>query len=593
MMKNIHRLGDHFLVLTLAGIIAFTITTCGPTGEKPSLKFNITLSEEAFRGIENLGLEVPVKGRVFAILSKDKDREPRLSTGVTGVPFWGVDVRDWEGGEQVIIEDGKESVRGYPLDNTWELPSGDYVVQAFLNVYTTFHRADGHTVEMHLNSGAHQNLFRAPGNAFSKVTPLTIEAGKGGTVDMILDQVIQPPKPLKEGEVLQQGNYSDTEWVKYIKIKTEKVSEFWGRDMYLGANILLPEGYHDHPDVLYPVLYMQGHSSGFTPMPWAPEEWFREGYVPSHPAVGNQLDGFYEAWTSGALPRMIVVTFRDSNPYFDTSYSVNSPNVGPYGDALIQELIPYIEKNFRIISEPWARVLAGRSTGGWEAAAFMIQHPSFFAGSWPWAPDPVDFRKLMQINIYEDRNAFFHEYDWIKTGLPAQREVDGLVKYTVRDEYRYEQAIADKDRSGGQWAIWQAVFSSIAEDGYPTPLWGPETGDIDPEVAEYWRKNADLSAILDRNWEDIGQGLKGKLHFAVGMMDNFYLNEAVYLIQDVLESKTNPPSGATFQYGFRGRHSWIGHSPKEPERQMTYAEFISVVADFITRHAPPGAYKTR
>ena len=107
-------------------------------------------------------------------------------------------------------------------------------------------------------------------------------------------------------------------------------------------------------------------------------------------------------------------------------------------------------------------------------------------------------------------------------------------------------------------------------------------------MAEYWRENADLSAIIDRTWNEIGQALKGKLHFAVGMMDNFYLNEAVYLIQDILESKTIPPSGATFQYGFRGRHSWIGHSPQEPKHQMTYAEFISVIADFINRHSPSG-----
>ena len=190
MLKNIHGLGKHSLVLILVGLVALTITACAPKAERSSHKFNITLSEDAFYGIDNLGLEVPVKGRVFAIISKDKDREPRLSTGVTGVPLWGMDVTDWEGGEKVIIEDGKETVRGYPFDNTWEFPSGDYVVQAFLNVYTTFHRADGHTVEMHLNSGAHQNLFRAPGNAFSDVIPLTVEAGKGGTVDLsaILDR---------------------------------------------------------------------------------------------------------------------------------------------------------------------------------------------------------------------------------------------------------------------------------------------------------------------------------------------------------------------------------------------------------------------
>jgi hypothetical protein len=589
MLKKLKKQGLYFYGLLLIGIMSLMLIGCAETPKHSSLKFNVTLSEDAYRGIEELGLEVPVKGRVFAIISRDGQREPRLSTGVTGVPLWGMDVRDWEGGERVTIEHGKESVRGYPFDHTHELPPGEYFVQAFLNVYSTFQRADGHTVELHLNSGAHQKPFQAPGNAASKVIPIKMEPGENAIIDLTLDRVLQPPKPLKTGEVLQQGNYSDTEWVKYLKIKSEKISEFWGRDMYLGANILLPKGYHEHPDVHYPVLYLQGHSSGFTPVPWSPEEWFKPGHTPSHPAVGNQLDGFYEAWTSGSLPKMIVVTFRDSNPYFDTSYSVNSSNLGPYGDALIEELIPHIEENFRVISEPWARVTSGRSTGGWEAAAIMIRHPHFFAGSWPWAPDPVDFRKLMQVNIYDNKNAFFHEPGWIKISRPAQREIDGLVNYYIQNEYRYEQTVGNKDRSGGQWAVWQAVYSSTAEDGYPTPLWDPVTGEIDHEVAEFWRKNADLSSILNENWNTLGPKLKGKLHFAVGMMDNYYLNEAVYLIQDVLESKTDPPSGATFQYGFRGRHSWIGHSPVDPERQITYAEFISVIADYITRNAPSGA----
>jgi hypothetical protein len=589
MQKNLKKQELLFYGLLLTGIMGFMFVGCAETPKHSSITFNVTLSQEAFDGISELGLETPVKGRVFAILSRDGEREPHLSTGVTGVPLWGMDVQDWNAGEQVTIAHGNESVRGYPFEHTHEIPPGDYFVQPFLNVYTTFERADGHTVELHLNSGAHQNPFRAPGNAAGKVVSVTIEPGKSTIIDLTLDRVLQPPQPLKEGEVLQQGNYEDREWVKYLKIKSDKISEFWGRDMYLGANILLPKGYEDNPDVHYPVLYLQGHSSGFTPVPWSPEEWFKPGHTPSHPAVGNQLDGFYEAWTSGVLPKMIVVTFRDSNPYFDTSYSVNSSNLGPYGDAIIDELIPHIEENFRIIAEPWARVTAGRSTGGWEAAAIMIRHPEFFAGSWPWAPDPVDFRKLMQVNIYDNKNAFFHEPGWIRTGRPAQREIDGLVNYCVQDEYRYEQTVGDKDRSSGQWAIWQAVYSSTAEDGYPTPLWDPVTGEIDHEVAEYWRENADLSAILNDNWNTLGPKLRGKLHFAVGTMDNYYLNEAVYLIQEVLESKTNPPADATFQYGFRGRHSWIGHSPVDPDRQITYAEFISVIADYITRNAPAGS----
>ena len=182
-----------------------------------------------------------------------------------------------------------------------------------------------------------------------------------------LNNVIQPPKPLVAGEVLQQENFDDTEWVKSVKIKSAKLSEFWDRDMYIGAKVLLTPGYNEHQNVRYPVLYMQGYSSGLTPMPWAPEEWFNPDYQPTHPGVANQLNGFYDVWTSGALDKFIVITFRDANPFFDTSYSVNSENLGPYGDALTQELMPYPQQEFRIVAEPRSRILAGRSTGGWEA----------------------------------------------------------------------------------------------------------------------------------------------------------------------------------------------------------------------------------
>jgi hypothetical protein len=578
---------------TRIGLFSLLALAClggcaGPDKDTGS-EIRITLGNDAAQGIADLGLEVPIVGRAFVIVSRDGEEEPRLGTGVTGHPLWGVDVRGYAAGDSTIITDGADTVRGYPLESLAALPPGDYFVQAFLNVYTTFHRADGHTVEAHMNSGAFQKPFEAPGNAYSDVQSITV-AEQGGlpSLELTLNNVIQPPQPLEEGEVLQLGNFDDTEWVKYVKIKSEKLSEFWGRDIYLGANVLLPPGYDEHPEVTYPVLYMQGHSSGLTPMPWAPEEWFHAGYEPTHPAVGPQLNGFYEAWTAGELPNIVIITFRDANPYFDTSYSVNTENVGPYGDALTEELMPYLEQQFRIVAEPWGRVLSGRSTGGWEAAAMMIFYPELFAGSFPWAPDPIDFRKLMQIDIYDFENAFYNQLDWISAPLPAQRETDGLVNYHVQDEHAYEQTVASFDRSGGQWAIWQALYSPVGDNGYPVPLWDPATGEIDPEVAAYWRENWDLSYIVDRDWATLGPELQGKLHFAVGMTDNYYLEEAVYLTEERMKALQNPPADATFQYGFRGRHSWIGHSPVDPGRQMTYAEFIGIVSDYVIEHAPVG-----
>ena len=573
-------------ILVLLGVLASSpVAQC----RADSPEVSVRLSAEAAQAIADLGLEVPVTGRVFIIVSRQDDEEPRLGTGVTGNPLWGAEVRGYAAGDRAIVASGAPGFRGYPLEEFADLPPGDYFVQAFLNVYTTFHRADGHVIEAHLNSGAFQNPFKAPGNAHSGVVSVSVDDGGLGDLDLTIDQVIQPPRPLADGEVLQQGNFVDTEWVRYVKIKSEKLSRFWGRDMYLGANVLLPPGYDPDADERYPVLYMQGHSSGFTPMPWAPEEWFVPDYEPSHPAVGPQLEGFYEAWTSGALPRFVIVTFRDANPYFDTSYSVNSPNVGPYGDALTEELMPYLEEQFRIVDEPWGRVLAGRSTGGWEAAAMMVFYPDLFAVSYPWAPDPIDFRKLMQIDIYDSDNAFMNELEWIRTPLPAQRDTDGLINYHVVDEHAYEQTVATYDRSGGQWAIWQALYSPVGDNGYPVPLWHPDTGVIDPEVAAHWRENWDLSHIIARDWQALGPKLRGKLHFAVGRRDNYYLEQAVYLTEERMAELDNPPADATFQYGINGRHSWIGHSPNDPSQQMKYREFIGVVARFVAEHAPADA----
>ena len=578
MTKNNRR---RWLGVVVSLLLVVAGCTSAPT--KSSLEFDVLLTEAAAAGIADLGLEVPVTGRVFVIITRDEKSEPREQTGIMGVPLWGKDVRELASGDRVVFSDGDPSLRGYLLEDIGDIPPGDYSVQAFLNVYTTFHRADGHIVEMHLNSGAHQKLFRSPGNAYSDPQRLHLDPTRSETVELTLTEVIPPSRPLKPGEVLQQGLYDDTEWVKYVKIKSDKVSEFWGHDMYVGANVLLPKDYEENPDVRYPVLYMQGHSSGVTPVPYAPGPWFKEGFTTDNPGIDNQLDGFYEAWTSGALPKMIVVTFRDSNPYFDTSYSVNTANLGPYGDAVMEELIPYLEENFRIIREPWARALAGRSTGGWEALAMMVWYPDFFGGTWVWAPDPIDFRKYTQMNIYEDANAFYREYAWLRTERPRRRDIDGLPRFTIRNAFQYDQTIGDKGRSGGQLAAWEALYSPLGSDGYPAPLWDPETGAIDREVAQYWGEHFDIAKKLKDNWSTLGPKLQGKLHFAVGITDNSYLNEGVHLIQEFLESTTDPPAEATFQYGWRGHHSWIGHSPVEPERQMTYAEFIQVVADYMQK----------
>jgi hypothetical protein len=555
------------------GLLALVIGSFVSSAGRPDepLRFEVELSPRASAAIAELGLDVPVVGRVYVIISTDDRREPRFQVRPRGVPFWGKDVRDISGGGQIVLSSADDAVIGHPLESIEDIPPGEYYVQAALNVYTRFERSDGHVVEMHLNSGAGQSPFRAPGNAYSEVRQIYLDPGTSGPVRLELSEVIPPVEPPEPGESLQQGNPRDEgELVKFVKIRSDLVSEFWGRDMYIGANVLLPADYWEDPERRYPVIYYQGHFAGRR-VPF--------GY--GSRGGGGRGSGFTEFWDSPDSPKMIVVSFRDANPFYDTSYSVNSANVGPYGDALVQELIPYLEGEFRIVAEPWARVLAGGSTGGWEALAMQVFYPDFFGGAWGWCPDPVDFHYYQIVDIYEDENAYEIGSAWMKVERPAQRRTDGNVQMTMRQENGYELAVGPRGRSGGQWAIWEALYSPVGADGYPAPIWDPVTGGIDHDVGEYWREHYDLHDILRRNWPSLGPKLTGKLHFAVGDMDSYYLNNGVHALEEFLSAVDDPPAHASFEYGPRKPHCWIGYSPSGSGADMTSVEFIGVVDEYI------------
>ncbi len=291
-----------------------------------SLEFRVRLSQAAYDTIASMGLQTPINGRLFIIVTQDDSSEPRQQIDVTGVPFWGMDVFDLTPGtKHIAVNDRQEGMLGFPLAKFADLPEGEYTVQAFLTVYTKYQRSDGYTLLMHHETGEGQRQFRSPGNAYSQPMKVRLEK-KWGKIYIDLTEVIPPIQPLLPGEVLDQGNPRDTAWVKFVKIRSEAASAFWGRDMYVGANILLPKGYDENPDLYYPVIYNQGHFPGAN-APFG----FREG------------NAFYNYWVADDTPRFIAVTFRDATPFYDTSYGVDSANVGPYGQAIVNELIPYIE----------------------------------------------------------------------------------------------------------------------------------------------------------------------------------------------------------------------------------------------------------
>jgi len=500
----------------------------------------------------------PITGRVYIMISRTANREPRLQIGRTGVPLFGVDVERLSPDQPAIID---ETTLGAPVENLREIPPGDYYVQGFVNIYTEFRRSDGHVIWMHDDQWEGQRFNISPGNLYSDVIKVHMDYQKGYVIKLNAVNVI-PPVEIPP----------DTKWVKRIKFKSKLLSEFWGRPIYLGATILLPRDYHENTGIYYPIDYIQGHFSLRAPY----------GFTANDPAAieyrGRSGLEFYEAWTSDNFPRMILVTFQHPCPYFDDSYAVNSANCGPYGDALMTELIPAIESKFRIIQQPYARIVEGGSTGGWECAALQIFHPDFFGGCFSYCPDPIDFRDVEAINIYKDKNAYYREYEWRKVPTPNRRRPDGSLVYTSRQKNIYELVRGTIGRSGEQSDAWQAVYGPVGEDGYTKPLFNKLTGEIDPTVAQYWKENYDLRYYFEKNWAALGPKLMGKLYFFTGDMDSYYQNNGVHYMQEFMEKTKNPHYPGFFWFAPRKPHCWSG--------PFTPAERIKFFAIHIATHTP-------
>ena len=497
----------------------------------------------------------------------------------------GLDVDGWAPGETRTVD---ASVFGYPKASLREIPSGEYHVQALLHRYETFHRADGHVVQLPMDRGEGQQWNRAPGNVYS--TPATVRFDPASAdVQITIDHVIPPiPDP------------PATRYVRHERIQSALLTKFWGRPMFLGAHVLVPEGFDTHPDAHYPLVIDHGHFpqtiGGFRetpPDPTLPCEYSERFHLDCYNRIEQQHAWqLYQDWTSKDFPRVLVMEIQHANPFYDDSYAVNSENLGPYGDAIVTELIPYIEQKYRGLGTGWSRFMYGGSTGGWEALAAQVFYPDAFNGAYAACPDPIDFRAYTVVDLYQDANAYYTEGPWARVPRPGLRNYLGQVSITLEQMNHLELVLGTKTRSGQQWDIWEAVYSPVGADGYPKRIFDKRTGVIDHDVAGYWRDHYDLSYILRRDWDKgLGQKLEGKINLYVGDMDNYYLNNAVYLVEDFLKGTKNPAYGGEVAYGDRAEHCWNG----DPTRANAYSRlryhqmFIPRIAERIRKTAPPGA----
>lgn len=574
-------------------LLACATAPAPKTPDAPTRRFSVTFAKSLS--------DKPIDGRLIVVLAKPGSALPlleQLTDEDDTAQAFGIDVEQLSAGQSATID---AAVPGYPLRSLDELPPGDYLVQALLHRYETFSRADGPSVKLAPDRGEGQDWKTAPGNFVSAPLSIHIDGSSyAQPIRLTLDHALPALPPVD----------ADTQYVKHVKFQSERLTKFWGRPIYLGAIVLLPAGFESHPKAHYPVVIEHGHFEreivdwretppdeklprvdlaklkAECPNGHEKAECGKYGYDRLEQEHGHAL---YQAWTDKDFPRVISVSLQHANAFYDDSYAVNSANLGPYGDAITYELIPYLEQTYRGLG-PWARAMMGGSTGGWEALAAQIFYPDQYNGAVANCPDPIDFRAYMTVDIYRDTNAYFDQGPFRRTARPASRDYLGKVRSTVEQENQHEAVLGSHGRSGQQWDIWQAVFSPMGNDGYPKPIWDKETGVIDPEVAASWREHYDLGHILERDWKTLEPKLRGKLAINVGLSDNYFLNNAVYRVEEFLKS-ASPKSDAQIDYGARDEHCWSGdHANFNGVSRLTYRErFIPKFVDHWLKTAPPGA----
>ncbi len=521
-------------------MLAFALVSAPVLGASGPLRFTVSLP----------GGAEPVTGRLIVLVQRSGEVEPRFalsavspaSGAAEGPALFGIDVENLRPGAPATVDADADS---HPIEFAG-LAAGDYHVQALLIRYTQVHRADGHSLWVPLTD---RWVFATnlPGNRYSKPRKVRVDPAAAEDIALELTETIGP---LEEPQ--------DTDWVRHVRIKSEILSRFWGVPMHIRAHVLLPKDFLKHPQARYPAVYVFGHR----PVPFG----FNTDPASHERSQGSARDGnvetgyeFYQSWSGEDFPRMVAIVLEHPSPYFVESYAINSANNGPYGDALTQEIIPALERQFRLISAPYARIVEGASTGGWEALALQLHYPDYFGGAWVFNPDPIDFSRYQLVDIYKDENMFsIPASPWRRVERPFKRSREGQPLASTRDLARFEALLGSKGRSGYQLDIWQATHGPVGEDGYPVPLFDKQTGRIDHEVAQYMREHGyDLTAYARANWEQLGPELGGKLNLFAGEMDDFYLNLGVYGFQAMLEEVAGPDYPARFEYGRPKKgHNW-------------------------------------
>ena len=376
-----------------------------------------------------------------------------------------------------------------------QLPAGDYMMQAVLDVNHNYNyggRGVGDivsdVVSLHLPS------TELPALQLAKTLP----AREAWTLPPSVPQSVRDAIPAAR------------EHTQAIDVVSPVLSAFWGRPIHMRGWVLLPPDYDAKKAERYPVVY------------------YTHGFGGSLERLYGPVVNSYAAMSKGEMPPMIWVFLDESSPT-GTHEFADSVNNGPWGKALTEELIPQLEKQYRMDGKPQGRFLNGHSSGGWATLWLQTRYPKVFGGTWSTSPDPSDFHDFTGVDLYAPGANAYRKPDGSPNPLIRDK---GKVLATFEQFSKLERVLGEY---GGQIASFEWVFSPRGADGRPQPMFDRDTGAVDPAVAAYWSEHFDIARRLQKEWPSLKPDLDGKIHLIIGTADTFYLDGAAHRLKAVLD----------------------------------------------------------
>jgi hypothetical protein len=409
--------------------------------------------------------------------------EVELGDPQAGVAVSGRDVAAFGADRRAVIDtDDVAFPTGFA-----SLPPGDYRLQAVLD-----------------RNGDYNHDGRGPGDLVSKV--VTVRLPLVSPPQIALEHAVGPGPgqfdttgypPAAVAQIAASRAHLHDE-----RIASPSLARFRGTPQSIDAWVLTPPGYDPDAHATYPVVYTAG------------------GFGATHRLDGQMLSRQWHLMETGAIPPMIWVTLDFSSPMGTTEFA-DSVNNGPWGEALVRDVIPALEFRYRMDAWPTGRFLTGHSSGGWFALWTMVSHPEMFGGAWATSPDPSDFHDFLGVDIYAPDANMYRD----ASGAPRPLErAGGKVRQTIEQLARLETVLGHE---GGQLRSFERVFSPRRADGSLAPMFDRGTGAVDPAVAAYWRSHYDIAYRIEHDWGRLRKHLDGKLHLTVGTADSYYLDGSV------------------------------------------------------------------